>query len=170
MSTIKAKSKKNYKSTNGFKENHEMTHENEKPDTSCKKKFREGLPPINNLEKFASRFFIKNIKKNKMNKMSHTWTLETIPRQFLKKCRLCCFKKRLCFTSPSQCTALDKRCFSCGKQGHFPKSKKFKSKKVGLVRIPQFDGGDDEIQSTNRDSQLSKEVYANCLHTILFCL
>ena len=40
----------------------------------------------------------------------------------LKKCRSCNFKKRSCMLDRSSCPALQRTCFACKKNGHYPKS------------------------------------------------
>ena len=48
--------------------------------------------------------------------------LLSVPRQYLKKCRKCGFKKRNCLIDPLTCTSYQSCCYKCGKIGHFPKS------------------------------------------------
>jgi len=161
MKTDKENQKKYTESRDHFEElnEYEKGYKTKISETSCERLTHKDSQQSIPLEKFASKSFLNTIE----DKMKETYSLETIPRRFLKKCKLCCFKKRLCFSSSSQCKALEKICFTCGKQGHFPKSRKCRSEKYHFTGIHQFDGADDENESTNRNINLQKEVYAvNC--------
>ena len=45
-----------------------------------------------------------------------------IPKQMLKKCRFCNFKKRSCQINPENCQAKKSVCWNCKKPGHFTQS------------------------------------------------
>ena len=56
---------------------------------------------LNDLGKFASKSYLKKMKNKTLSKMNRDmFSLETIPRKFLKKCKFCnpshVFKKELC--------------------------------------------------------------------------
>ena len=51
------------------------------------------------------------------------------PKQSLKKCRNCNFKKRRCILNPSSCKSRQSFCTKCKTLGHFPKSINCKSKR-----------------------------------------
>ena len=69
------------------------------------------------------------------------------PKHYLKRCRRCNFKKRICVLDPESCKAAQCFCFMCNKFGHFPKSiyckgrnkskKKNVSKKACQINHPQ---------------------------------
>ena len=111
---------------------------------------------LNDIRKFASKSYLKKEMKNKtLYKMNREmFSLETIPRKFLKKCKFCCF------LYPSFCSALDKTCFSCGVKGHFPKSKKCTGYKQESHRIPQYDGEEDESVWNKEDDKVANGVFA----------
>ena len=44
------------------------------------------------------------------------------PKQSLKKCRKCNFKKRTCILDPLSCKAVKSVCLKCQRFGHFPQS------------------------------------------------
>ena len=118
---------------------------------------------LDNLRMFASKSFLEKINDEGLSMMKQVCTLNTIPKRFLKKCKLCCFKKRSCFACPSLCKAIDRTCYACGKQGHFPKSRYCHGEAQDGYRISQFDGGADENKSDNREIKMIKHVFAaNC--------
>ena len=94
-----------------------------KPDTLSKK------TTLERIKKYATPLCL-NILKEKKNICLQKWTLEVIPKKYLKKCRWCGYKKRRCFSNPNFCSAFNKECFSCNKVGHFPKSILCKSKSI----------------------------------------
>ena len=146
-------SKINYKTVHEYE--HKSLH-GEKCQTIFSSTINE---PSNDLRKFASKTYLKKMKNQRFSKMTGLITLKNIPKRFLKKCKLCCFKKRSCFLCPSLCTALNKNCFNCGIQGHFPKSKMCFGMKQECIRIPQYDGGEDESESKKKDNKGKQEVF-----------
>ena len=56
--------------------------------------------------------------------------LKSVPKCSLKKCRYCNYKKRSCGISSSSCVARIKKCFKCGKRGHYPQSMCCKANKT----------------------------------------
>ena len=53
---------------------------------------------------------------------SHKTEIMKIPKQRLKKCRFCNFKKRSCQIDQESCEAKKKVCWNCKKPGHFTQS------------------------------------------------
>jgi hypothetical protein len=56
-------------------------------------------------------------------------------KTLLKKCKTCNFKNRSCMLNRSSCPALQRICFACKKDGHFPRS--INCKKLRLNRKSQ---------------------------------
>ena len=103
------------------------------------------------------------MKENDYTKKHYSFSLENIPRRFLKKCKFCGYKRRSCFLRPSPCKALDKTCFKCGIEGHFPKSKKCNGRKLEFCRIIQVDGADDKSDQICKPEDMIKQIFAaNC--------
>ena len=118
---------------------------------------------LSEIKHFASKWFLKLNKEHQYSVKNQKIDLKTVPKRLLKKCRLCCFKKRSCFMTPSLCTALEKRCFNCWEKGHFPKSKKCLNVKHKYLSISQLDGNETESESSFTERKMIKEVYAaNC--------
>ena len=115
------------------------------------------------LKQYASTVFLNKMKKSAFKETLKICSLENISRRFLKKCKFCGYKKRSCFLHHSPCKALEKTCYKCGKEGHFPKSMKCKAKKQDLTRIIQLDGACDESDQVCKGEEIIKEVLAaNC--------
>ena len=58
----------------------------------------------------------------------------SLPKHLLKKCRYCNYKKRSCTMSSSSCASQIKKCFRCGKGGHYPQSMCCQANKVSQVK------------------------------------
>ena len=68
-----------------------------------------------------------------LRKFTDKCVVEFIPKHCLKKCRSCGFKKRSCVMNKLSCKALNRRCYICQKQGHFPKSIKCNCRKRRFI-------------------------------------
>ena len=135
---------------------------------------------MSNVKRYASKpciDFLRTCIDEKLSMIINNYAAENIPKRYLKRCRICGFKKRSCVTSRMPCKALKKICYACEKLGHFPKSIRCKRKKTisskSVIQeeftssvssddsiILQFDGGDD----SEIDGISAKKVYAvNCV-------
>ena len=69
----------------------------------------------------------------------HKLDIMKTPKQMLKKCRFCNFKKRSCLLEPESCQAKKKVCWNCEKLGHFTQSlcckKRQRSTRRKLVKV-----------------------------------
>jgi hypothetical protein len=67
--------------------------------------------------------------------------IKKMPKQLLKKCKYCHFKKRSCVLNPSLCSARNLTCFKCDRKGHFPQSIcckiNKKSQKLKKIKLPE---------------------------------
>ena len=77
-------------------------------------------------------------------------------KQFLKKCKRCCFKKRSCLVDSASCNALSQHCFKCNKKGHFPQSLNCKARNKKVAE-QSYKEGKHQIKKTyeiNKDQLL----------------
>ena len=66
---------------------------------------------------------LENPEENVQNVIKRN-LLKQIPKKNLQKCKSCFFKRRSCIVDSFACKAYNRRCFTCNKLGHNPKSKK----------------------------------------------
>ena len=86
--------------------------------------------------------------------------MKSEPKHLLKKCRYCNYKKRSCDVDSFSCVAWIKKCFKCGKRGHYPQSMCCKaSKSSQKVKLRLIDN-----QDMKQPTEISKEM----LHLIKY--
>ena len=98
---------------------------------------------------------------NVMKRLQEIRCIQTIKKAALKKCHSCNYKKRLCMLDRSSCSAVDKICFFCKKNGHFPKSlncKKFREIKSSKRKNFSLHLSSQETHVKSKDEEKKKNT------------
>ena len=79
-------------------------------------------------------------------------------KALLRKCKHCNFKRRSCMLDRLSCPALQKTCFACKKDGHFPKSINCKKSRMDKRSRTPIITVEHRIQNSVTIGQISAKV------------